>query len=304
MSQSVPQSSAQVKVSKDVWQQVHDTYGLFTWKTGKIDPVKSTDDVLSSSKVDEQVALLERFSGQSIRGKKILEVGSGFGVFLVVTKKKYGAEPYGIEPSEEGFDGSFGISQKILEANGIDPKIVTEGVGESLPYPDSCFDFVFSTNVLEHVRDPKAVLAEAIRVCRPGGFIQVVVPSYGSFYDGHYACLYIPYQPKWFWSLWLKYGLKRDPTFAKTLRTEINYFSIKNILRPYIDSGEIEFLGMGEEVFRERMTTLKFTPYAGLTKIRKLLELAHRLKIVTALTWFLLLIKAQSPLIISIRKKV
>ena len=43
------------------------------------------------------------------------------------------------------------------------------GVAEALPYGDGEFDFVFSVDVIHHVRDRAASFAEAFRVLRPGG---------------------------------------------------------------------------------------------------------------------------------------
>lgn len=41
--------------------------------------------------------------------------------------------------------------------------------GETMPFGDASFDVVFSKQVLEHVHDPRRVLAEVRRVLRPGG---------------------------------------------------------------------------------------------------------------------------------------
>jgi SAM-dependent methyltransferase len=50
------------------------------------------------------------------------------------------------------------------------------GVGERLPFKDSCFDGVISVAVLEHVRDPFASASEIVRVLRPGGRLVCAVP--------------------------------------------------------------------------------------------------------------------------------
>jgi SAM-dependent methyltransferase len=47
---------------------------------------------------------------------------------------------------------------------------------DDLPLPDASFDAVLCTQVLEHVGDPAAVLAELRRILRPGGGLWLTVP--------------------------------------------------------------------------------------------------------------------------------
>ena len=67
-------------------------------------------------------------------------------------------------------DLTFGSS---AQRNGA-PGVFREGVAyveapvEALPFADQEFDFVYCTQVLEHVRDPKAACAELARVARRG----------------------------------------------------------------------------------------------------------------------------------------
>ena len=46
----------------------------------------------------------------------------------------------------------------------------------SLPYPDDTFDVVIAVEVLEHITDPEAGLAEAMRVLKPGGYAITALP--------------------------------------------------------------------------------------------------------------------------------
>jgi SAM-dependent methyltransferase len=47
---------------------------------------------------------------------------------------------------------------------------------EALPFTDASFDTVLCTEVLEHLRDPRAAIAEAARVLRPGGHLILSIP--------------------------------------------------------------------------------------------------------------------------------
>ena len=49
--------------------------------------------------------------------------------------------------------------------------------GHTFPFPDASFDVVFSSNVLEHVRDLGQIHTETRRVLRPNGYCVHVLPS-------------------------------------------------------------------------------------------------------------------------------
>jgi SAM-dependent methyltransferase len=51
------------------------------------------------------------------------------------------------------------------------------GTAERLPFPDGSFDFVTCQTVLIHVRDPRTVLGEMLRVLKPGGLLAVAEPN-------------------------------------------------------------------------------------------------------------------------------
>ncbi|HEX3694080.1 MAG TPA: class I SAM-dependent methyltransferase [Polyangia bacterium] len=49
--------------------------------------------------------------------------------------------------------------------------------GTAVPFKDQSFDFIFSSSVLEHVRDRAAVYQEMRRCLRPGGLMLHIMPS-------------------------------------------------------------------------------------------------------------------------------
>ena len=54
---------------------------------------------------------------------------------------------------------------------------VKQGDALNLPFPDGEFDRVVAAEVLEHIPDDDAAIAELVRVLRPGGTIAVTVPG-------------------------------------------------------------------------------------------------------------------------------
>jgi len=52
-----------------------------------------------------------------------------------------------------------------------------QGDAQRLPFPDDTFDLTTCQTVLIHMRDPSAVIAEMLRVTKPGGLVAVAEPN-------------------------------------------------------------------------------------------------------------------------------
>lgn len=48
----------------------------------------------------------------------------------------------------------------------------------ALPYDDASFDVVLMSEILEHIPDDEAAIAEMVRILRPGGLAAVTVPRF------------------------------------------------------------------------------------------------------------------------------
>ena len=59
------------------------------------------------------------------------------------------------------------------------------GSAERLPFRQGAFDGVISSNVLEHVPDPFAMVRELTGACRPGGFVYLSWTNWLSPFGGH-----------------------------------------------------------------------------------------------------------------------
>jgi len=62
--------------------------------------------------------------------------------------------------------------QEMIDDMGIQLLIPTEYQDmEALTYPDNSFDIVHCVNAMDHTRDAKKAISEAVRICRPDGYI-------------------------------------------------------------------------------------------------------------------------------------
>ena len=157
--------SAGITIPAAVVQAARDGLGEFFYRLNGTAPLAGALDHLNTARCLNHAEWLQQF--EPLSGKRLLEIGSGYGTTLAVLIHKFGADAFGVEPDGEGFGSSLAASRILLSANGIQPERVVAGVGEQLPFPDASFDIVYSCNVLEHTQVPEEVLREALRVRLP-----------------------------------------------------------------------------------------------------------------------------------------
>lgn len=118
---------------------------------------------INATREEELRRVLDRHSNL-FAGKDLLEIGSGTGVQL-----KHLASicrsAVGIEVAE-----SFYTPHRVTE--------VQQYNGLHIPFPDRSFDVVFSSHVLEHIKNEETVHCEMQRVLRPGGAGIHIVPTH------------------------------------------------------------------------------------------------------------------------------
>jgi len=255
-------------------------------------------EFLSENRVHEQIDQIKRYI-PDLRGKKLLEIGSGYGTFIAFCNKNRICEAHGIEPGEDAYADAFSISREILDNYGVSPEMIKNGYGESIPYASCSFDVVWSTNVLEHVADPELVLAEAYRVLKPGGMAVIVVPNYGSFWEGHYGMLFPPFCPKWIFKIIVKvFG--RDPAFVDTLQF-VTYGKLKKWISSFASG--IELITTGQEIWEERLRTMQFSEWAELAKLKSIIKWIHRLRLLSLVLWCGRRLHWETPFILVFRKR-
>ncbi|MBN3929679.1 class I SAM-dependent methyltransferase [Streptomyces verrucosisporus] len=114
---------------------------------------------------------LERYAPLS--GSVVVDVGGGSGHFTQEFRRR-GAHAYLFEPDRRELRARGGPQEGAVLADGY-----------LLPLADGAADVCFSSNVLEHVADPRTFLSELVRVTRPGGLIYVSYTNWLSPWGGH-----------------------------------------------------------------------------------------------------------------------
>ena len=77
--------------------------------------------------------------------------------------------------------GMLEQARTALAASGADNAGFVEGDAAAMPFPDASFSVVISSAAFHHFETPARILAEMIRVCRPGGRVVIsdVTPEDG-----------------------------------------------------------------------------------------------------------------------------
>ncbi len=101
-------------------------------------------------------------------GHRILDFGCGPGTISVgLAKAVAPGELHGVDMEESQIE----LARAVAEAGGQDNAIFHVGDVTDLPFEDDFFDVAHCHNLLMHVPDTSAVLAEVKRVLKPGGMI-------------------------------------------------------------------------------------------------------------------------------------
>jgi SAM-dependent methyltransferase len=106
-------------------------------------------------------------------GDRVLDVGCGAG-HDVIALAGHGAVPVGVDTSAHMLAES---QRRAEEVGGV---WLVRADGGVLPFAAASFDAARIERVLQHSVDPRAILAEAYRVLRPGGRLVVFEPDWSS----------------------------------------------------------------------------------------------------------------------------
>lgn len=175
--------------------------------------------------LDNSLAKLEN-------GAEVLEVGSGI-LALSIQLASEGFRITSVEPTGEGFSSINKLMKAFLEQS-ISEKIELNLIESSIEMCDfgKKFDFIFSINVMEHLKDPYFVLSRLVQDLKPNGTYRFLCPNYDFPYEPHFSKFLIQRKSGSFY-----FGRHRaqshrfSETESQELYNSLNFITTKKIKR-------------------------------------------------------------------------
>jgi len=180
------------------------------------------------AKNSRRVALIRRLvrehAGMDLQGKRVLEYGCHLG-FAVSALTADNALCLGLDVDKQVLGAAAGRKEAVFFS----------AAGPGLPFADQSFDFVFSSEVIEHVPPThwRGYIAEFHRVLAPRGVGYISYPNFWFPIEQHH---FIPFYH------WLPRGLRKQAMFEAIPRTRAlqrllaRWFILTDISNRFLDS--------------------------------------------------------------------
>jgi len=236
------------------------------------------DRSLTSEILDEYLVDLEEMFKQrrhlavtemplnEIKGKHILEIGSGGGAHSALFKK-HGALVTAIDITKERVVSTAKKLSLVKEGAGI----ALQADAENLPFLDDSFDIVYSNGVLHHSENTEKCLKEVLRVLKPKGMAILML------YSRHSALFWLKLLPKSILS-GLVFRYPEPERLGILTEGKPKFDSVKNPITRVYSSKELIVLLKDFEIRSLRKYSFDFSHVPVLGRINQVLSKAFKRK--------------------------
>lgn len=167
-------------------------------------------------------------------GSKVLDVGSGLGIFSRLLAREFNCQVIGIEKSIHQITTCSQLAESAGESKLVDFR---KGSAYNLPLIEeewASFDMAHTRFLLEHLKDPQKAVNQMVAALKPGGVIYLIDDDHL-----HFQCY--PPVPH-FDLLWASYlrsydRLGNDPFIGRKLVFLLHSAGIKNIHNDFVNFG-------------------------------------------------------------------
>src|SRR3989344_1976092 len=109
----------------------------------------------------------------TLRPKRVLELGCGEGSLGQILRRLTGANVFGVDSSISGL--------KLAKEKGIITK--KSDLNKKLPFNSNYFDLVISDQLIEHINDTDLLIKESFRVLKKGGYLITITPNLSYWFN-------------------------------------------------------------------------------------------------------------------------
>jgi 2-polyprenyl-3-methyl-5-hydroxy-6-metoxy-1,4-benzoquinol methylase len=163
-------------------------------------------------------------------GAEILEVGGGI-TALAIQLESEGFKVTSVEPVGEGFSEISFIIKVFIEIarfENLNVKLVQSSI-EDCTFNNK-FDFIFSINVMEHLKNPYSVLLQLAGYLKSGARYRFLCPNYDFPYEPHFAkWMYVRKQNAFYLSLNGASNSTIELSDSNALYRSINFITLKKL---------------------------------------------------------------------------
>lgn len=125
------------------------------------------DNLMNAYDIQRRLEIVfDELLPEDITGKKLVDIGAGTGWFSSAADRRHAQ----VHSLDIGLELLMEVRKKVVARE-------IAGNAMDLPFSDNSFDFVISSEVIEHTEGPEKAVHEMARVLKPGGIMIVTCPN-------------------------------------------------------------------------------------------------------------------------------